>query len=394
MNKIALINRVKYNKTIYLIYNYFGSKVISFLKHFLHTDDKLIVFASFGGRKFDDSPKAIYDAMLKDERFEECHFVWAFIHPEGYNLPKGEKVRIDTFRYYKILLRARIWVTNSSMTRGLNLTGINTFELNTWHGSAVKKMGADVNKNSKAFGLKEQKENEGVMLAQGKYDVDVFSRAFNHPQDFFRIIGLPRNDVLAHTTPEEREKIRNKMELPKGKKIILYAPTYREFEKDTNYNCILEIPIDLKKWEEQLGHDYILLLRAHYEVVKMMNFKDNDFVRNVSSYPNLNELMIVSDILISDYSSIYFDYSIMGKPMLSFAYDYERYYRERGLYFDIRKELESEGLECEDCVISELLQMDIEKRRNIALRFRDKYVEEYGNASKRSLDIIKQQLKD
>ena len=79
MNKIALINRVKYNKTIFSIYNYIGSKVISLLKLFLHTDDKLIVFASFGGRKFDDSPKAIYDAMLKDERFERCRLVWAFI---------------------------------------------------------------------------------------------------------------------------------------------------------------------------------------------------------------------------------------------------------------------------------------------------------------------------
>lgn len=102
--------------------------------------------------------------------------------------------------------------------------------------------------------------------------------------------------------------------------------------------------------------------------------------------------MIVSDLLISDYSSIYFDYSILGKPMLSFAYDYKRYNQERRLYFDIRKELESEELDHEDNVISELLQMDFEKRRKIALRFRDKYVEEYGDASKKSLDIIKQQL--
>ena len=393
MNRISLINQVKYNKTIYLLYNYVGGWIISVLKFFLRTDDKMIVFTSFGGRKFDDSPKVVYDAMLLDKRFDECHLVWAFIHPENFDLVKGEKVRIDTFSYYKKLLKARIWVTNSSMTRGLSFTGINSFELNTWHGSAIKRMGSDINKDNTSFKIKKKGQvNNRVMLAQGQYDVDVFSNAFRRPIESFRIIGLPRNDALVHRCKEEVSLVKEKLGISIDKTVILYAPTFREYEKDDNYNCVLTPPLDLKKWKAKLGNNYVLLFRAHYEVVKVMGVKDDGFVKDVSSYPNLNELMIVSDMLISDYSSIFFDYAIQGKPMLCFAYDYDRYQKERGMYFDIRKELECMDMDTEDSVIREIQNMDIEERSSISRRFREKYVTCYGSATKRSLDLIYEKI--
>ncbi len=390
MASLSLINRVKYSKTIFSIYNYLGSKAISLLKLFLSNDKQLIIFASFGGRKFDDSPKAVYEAMIADPRFDEYKLVWAFMRPEDYTLPRGEKIKIDTLKYYITLLKAGVWVHNSSMTRGLNFTGISTFELNSWHGSAIKRMGSDINSGNKSFGLKEEygkKNHVSVMLAQGQYDVDVFTRAFSRPKESFRVIGLPRNDELARVTAVKQGEMKERLGISPEKKVLLYAPTFREYEKDGANNCVMAPPIDLKKWESELGDNYVLLFRAHYEVAKVMGVKDDDFVKNVSSYPSLDDLMVASDILISDYSSIFFDYAIQGKPMLSFAYDYDRYEKERGIYFDIRKELDC-YIDNEEDLLREIKMMDVPKREEVSKTFRDKYVESYGNASLQSLDII------
>lgn len=386
MNTLSLINRVKYSKTIYTIYYYIGSWLISLLKLFVQTDDKLIVFASFGGRKYDDSPKAIYEAMFRDSRFDDYKLVWAFMQPDKFEIPRGEKVKIDTFSYYKKLLSARVWVTNSSMNRGLDFTGNHTFELNTWHGSAIKKMGGDINKGNTSFGLKSSKKNENVMLAQGEYDVDVFTKAFSRPRESFRVIGLPRNDELAHVTKDIQDATKQRLGISTNKKVILYAPTFREYDKDSGNNVVLTPPINLELWQEQLGDDFVFLFRAHYEVAKVMGIEDNDFVKNVSSYPNLNDLMIASDMLISDYSSIFFDYAIQWKPMLCYCYDYEKYAKERGMYFDIRDYLPN--ADNEDDLIKLIQNTDTTKENAATKRFQEHFVTEYGSAAKKSLDII------
>lgn len=386
MGSVSLINRVKYSKALYVLYNRLGNLAIRIIKIFVKTQDDLVVFASFGGRKFDDSPKAIYEAMLKDKRFDGYKLVWAFLHPNDYDLVRGEIVKIDTLKYYKTLLRARVWITNSSMTRGLGFTGINTFELNTWHGSAIKKLGGDINKGNTSFGITIRKRNKGVMLAQGQFDVDVFSHAFRRKVEDFRIIGLPRNDALANSTLEIKECIKEKLGIPKGKKVILYAPTFREYDKDNSNNCVLDVPLTIPKWKNNMAEDFVFLLRAHYEVVKTMNIIDDDFVKNVSAYPNLNELMIASDILISDYSSIFFDYAIQGKPMLCFAYDYDRYEHERGMYFDIRDYLPY--AENEDELIELVKLTDVTRESNATIAFQNKFVTAFGSASVKALDLI------
>ena len=389
MNTLSLVNRVKYSKTIYTLYFHIGNMMVNMLKLFVKANDRLIVFASFGGRKYDDSPKAIYEAMIRDHRFDGYELMWAFMHPGDYELPRGRKVVIDTQKYYKMLLSARVWVTNSSMTRGLVFTGKNTFLLNTWHGSAIKKMGSDINKNNTSFGIKRKKKNDdgkNLMLAQGKYDVDVFSRAFRMPQESFRMIGLPRNDKLAHITAECQMGMKKKIGIPAEKKVILYAPTFREYNKDAGNNVILTHPINTQLWQERLGNDYVLLFRAHYEVARVMGIEDNDFMKNVSSYPSLDDLMVASDMLVSDYSSIFFDYAIMHKPMLCYAYDYDEYAQKRGMYFDIREWLPSASSEEE--LLELIKDTDVTKVSEATVAFQKHFVTAYGSASKQALDVI------
>lgn len=368
---------------------------LSLLKLFVKPQNDIIVFVSFGGRKYDDSPRCIYEQMLSDSRFDHYRLIWAFIEPDKHTIARGEKIKIDTFKYYKILLSARCWVTNSSVERGLSFKGRNVFYFNTWHGTPIKKMGSDIKSDSQAFASKGKENATDIMLAQGQYEADIFSRVFNIDIDRFRVIGLPRNDELvpnneAHT--QIRQKVCGKLSIPYNKKIILYAPTFREYSKENN-NCIIAPPIDLAKWQRELSDDYVILFRAHYEITKALNIVESDFVHDVSDYGNLNELMISSDILISDYSSIFFDYSIQSKSMLCFAYDYEEYSAKRGLYFDMRQELGCSHIATEDDLLNAITTIDEVALQKYCQRFRDKYITAYGQASKLSADIIYNAIK-
>jgi len=386
--KNKLVTRVKSSKLLYNIYFFVMNFLIGILKLFVKPDDNLILINSFGGKKYDDSPKELYEAMLKDERFQKYRFVWAFHEPDKFDVQGAEKIKSDTLTYFKTALKARCWISNSGIERGLSFKGREVFYFNTWHGTPIKKMGSDISGENKSFKSKAKKNPVDIMTAQSDFEADIFSRVFNIPRENFLMCGLPRNDILANYTNKQREEIKAKLGLPKDKKVILYAPTFREFERDSMRNCVLKPPMNLDKWECELGDEYCLLFRAHYEVGKIMNISDNEFVRNMTTYPNLNELMIVADVLVSDYSSIFFDFSIMDKPMLHFTYDYEAYSTKRGMYFDIRDELS--GSDNEDGVI-ELIKCSSDASKTI--QFRNNYVNYFGSSTSKAVDCIYKNIK-
>src|SRR5699024_8930863 len=191
-----------------------------------------------------------------------------------------------------------------------------------------------------------------VMIAQGEYDKNIFKSAFNLSDDQILNIGIPRNDVLITSDLTIQRKVRNKLNIPANKKVILYAPTYRDGQAFTMNEII-----NVKKWKKTLGDEYVLLFRSHSAVIKRLNIEeDKDFLFDVSDYQELNDLMIASDMLISDYSSIFFDYSLLGKPIYCYAEDYEDYIAERSVYFDIRKELP--GGSCDEDELLNLIQSE------------------------------------
>lgn len=381
---------VKYVKWIYQLYFYLGSFALKVIKLFVCPDDKLILFISFGGRRFDDSPKAIYDSMIADERFEDYRLVWAFNNPEDFELERGKKVKCDTITYFITALKARVWISNSTVERGLEFKGKHTFYFNTWHGTPIKKMGSDVDSNNKSFKGRGQWKVD-YFTCQGEFEQDVFCRVFTGlNKDIARVIGLPRNDIYANYSQDYMLSLRSKMNIPSDKRVILYAPTFREYDKSSSMEVKVSIPMDIERWRKELGDNYVLLFRVHYEVAKGLNIQDDEFVREMSSYPQLEDLMVVSDLLISDYSSIFFDYSIMPKPMLAFCYDYDRYASERGMYFDIRDWLPS--ADNEDKLL-ELIKSDTQAEHIAKTRkFQQRYVTAYGSAVKESLNVIYKEL--
>lgn len=388
--KQRLQNILKYNKIVFASYHTLFSFIINLMKVFIKTDDRLILFNSFAGRKYDDSPKEIYLAMKDDPRFKDYRFVWALHEPEKYDISGAEIIKTDNLHYFVTAIKARVWITNSSVERGLSFKGKHTLYFNTWHGTPIKKMGSDMNKGNESFGTKSKGSSVfDVMCSQGNYETEIFSRCFRLPKEKLLNSGYPRNDILVNYTVQQRQEIREKLGIKEEQKAILYCPTFREYEKDENLGVVLAPPMDLEKWEERLEKQYVLLFRAHYEVSTVMEIKENEFIRNMTAYPSLNELMIASDILVSDYSSIFFDYSITGKPMLHFCYDYEKYEAHRGMYFDIREWLD--GADNEDCLIEKIREASLEQSKNTII-FRDHFIGYYGSATKQCVDCIAREI--
>lgn len=385
--KQKIINVLKYNKFVYFIYYYLMSFLINLFSFFVKTDDKLIIFNSFAGRRFDDSPRAIYEIMKSDFRFKDYNLVWTFHEPQKYENIK--KIKTDGILYFKTVLSARVWITNSSFERGLNFKGKNTLYFNTWHGTPIKKMGSDINNQNTSFRSKATNHVD-VMMSQGTYETEIFSKTFGIPKSNFLEVGLPRNDVLVNYTVADRMRIRHALGISDDKTVILYAPTFREYEKDENLGVVARPPIDLKKWERLLPN-YVLLFRAHYEVSRILEIQENSFIHDMTVYPNLNDLFIAADILISDYSSVFFDYSITGKVMLHFTYDYEKYSSKRGMYFDIREYIS--GADNEDGIIKLINSLDIREEQEKTKYFRSIFVNYYGHASQDAVDFIAKELR-
>lgn len=376
---------VKNNKLIYQMYYSFGSKALKFLGLFVKTDPNLILFTSYGGRKFDDSPKVMYDYLLEHPVSSDHKYVWAFTDPEKYpQVPN--KVRIDTPQFYLTALKAGYWMTNSSMSRGLDFKKKETRNIIFQHGMlALKRVGSDVRNADRAF-VSTQKEKFDCAFIEGSQEIPILMRVWGQEEDVFYTTGLPRNDDLVGVTEEEIVQIKQRLGLPLDKKVILYSPTFRDASRDRS----MELPMDLRKWERELGDEYVLLVTAHYEVAKLLDeLPDNRFVYNAFGYPVLNDLMKAADVMISDYSSIIFDYSILGRPVFGYCYDYEEYMRIRGAYVDIETVYCNGVLRTEDALLKAIADMDYEAQcRFTREQIRDKYLAAYGDAARKAVEII------
>lgn len=380
---------VKNNKFIYTLYFYIGSLILRLIGLFIKTDPSLILFISYGGQKYDDSPRVVYEYLIKNPVFSGYKFVWAFIDPEQF--PQIEnKVKVDTPSYYMTSLRAGMWITNSSASRGLNFRKKQTKNILFQHGMCgIKKLGADIQETKKAFfiGFKEQFD---LIFIEGKREIPLLTRAWGVDPGAFRTTGLPRNDDLTMVTEEEIRSIRERLSIPQEKRVILYAPTFRESCHAADGRNALGIPIDFARWEKELGDEYVLLVTAHYEVAKLLdNLPQNDFVINAFKYPVLNDLIKVADILVSDYSSIVFDFSIMERPIFCYGYDYDTYAIERGLYTDL-DELFSQGvLRTEDDLLNAIMHIDYDAECAYTKKhIKEEYMAAYGNAAEKAVQVI------
>ena len=345
------------------------SFVFRFLGLFIPVDDHLVIFVSFMGMGFNDSPKAIYEYMKSHPEYKEFKCVWAFEHPDKY--PELNTVKIDSFKYFSTALKAKYWITNTNIERGLKFKKKKQVYLNTWHGIALKHIGNDC-PGRKDFNFK----NIDHLVVSGDYDEKVWKSAFNADPESYLKCGMPRNEELWLATDEQKNKMREKLSIPTDKKVILYAPTWRD-STDGGKSYEIKPPIHFDVWKRELGDEYVVLFRAHHQTTKVLGVQYDEFVREASSYPAVNDLMIASDLLITDYSAIAFDYSVLCRPIFCYAYDYESYLAERGTYFEVDEKYPNKSCRTEEELLNRIKNIDYEKECANTKRFRDDFIQ-YG----------------
>lgn len=181
------------------------------------------------------------------------------------------------------------------------------------------------------------------LISPNRYSTEIFRSAFWMDEERILEIGYPRNDVLVNRADDQEylNEIRTHLNLPSDKKVIMYAPTWRDDEFVSKGKYLFELKIDLDNLYKELGDDYVILLRMHYLISNALDLSGyENFAIDVSNYNDVSELFLISDCLITDYSSVMFDYGILKRPQFFFAYDIDKYDKGlRGFYMNYMEDL-------------------------------------------------------
>lgn len=324
----------------------YARMTLFWLKYRDVTVEKSIVFESFKGMKISDSPLAIFNIIKYMSEFEDYIFYWVVNEPKSeknpLTHPRVKYIRSGTPSYALAYARSRFWISNCVIPLHFKKKMNQTY-IQCWHGTPLKKIGLDVeydknelhSKRFLDFAFKLDSSRYDYIVSPSGYASEKFKSAFSLTEKT-KIIesGYPRNDELSLHRNDNMYKleIKKKLDLIGVKKIILFCPTfrdehYRSKKKSIWYDSLLKL-------STAVGEDSVILFRSHYYDSSTIPTVKN--LIDVSRLDSVNELFLVSDCLISDYSSVIFDYAILDKPIYIFSKDYNFYKNStRGMYFDL-----------------------------------------------------------
>ncbi|NEB80782.1 CDP-glycerol glycerophosphotransferase family protein, partial [Streptomyces sp. SID14478] len=302
-----------------------------------------VVYDVFGGRMYGDSPRALHEELVR--RGEELEHLWVVKDGQCEVPATARALRVHSPEYYEALARSRYIVGNTHFPKWLERRPGQRI-VQTWHGTPLKRIGFDFDNEhfaSTAYleDLDRERHQWSMLLSPNSFSTPILRRAFRYEGELVEA-GYPRNDVLLSPDRDKRaDEVRKRLGLPDGKKVILYAPTWREDKQRHKGGFLLDLRIDLDAAKRELGADHVLLIRPHSHVVEPVPGAGDGFVWDVSAQAGVTDVMdllLVADVLITDYSSVMFDFAVTGRPMLFFTYDLEHYRdRLRGFYFDFEE---------------------------------------------------------
>ncbi|CAM5663706.1 hypothetical protein SMICM304S_00741 [Streptomyces microflavus] len=214
----------------------------------------------------------------------------------------------------------------------------------------------------------------------GTWRLGVAPNAFTTPimTNSFRLqcevleAGYPRNDVFhAPDRVKRAAAVREKLGIPAGKKVVLYAPTWRDDQRYGGRRFKLDNQIDVEAARRELGEDHVLLYRKHHKVLDSIPGAGQGFVYDVTYYPDIADLYLIADVLITDYSSVLFDFAHSGRPMLFFTYDLE-HYRDtlRGFYFDFTSRAPGPLIKTSEDLVAAIRNID-----EVSEEYKEKYAQ-------------------
>lgn len=316
-----------------IIYKWYKNIIIKAL-YYLPISDKKIVFDNFGGKGYGDDPKYIAQELLN--RNLGLKLIWV-TSDMSLQFPKGiRKVKYGTIRAAYHWSTAKVWVDNIKSSIKVNKKP-EQFYIQTWHSTlGFKKNEQDAKTLTDKYILQSKKDAEitNLMYSNNDFRIDKYKNRYWYNGEVIKC-DVPRMSILINTPERVRDTVREYFSISEEKKIVLYAPTFRKKKSLNTYlfnylNC-------LKAIETRFNNDFVMLIRLHPNESKFngeLNVYNGVNILNASNYSDMQELLAVSDVLITDYSGSMFDFGLVGKPVFLFAKDLQTYLSEdREVYF-------------------------------------------------------------
>jgi len=320
----------------------------------------VVFFESYSGCGYSCSPRALFETLCADQHFDNWQFYWSFREDRFDGLKNeypllGERAIIvirGTGQYYEACAKASYWVLNNRMPEWVYPKPEQAF-LQCWHGTPLKRLGFDMPEAAEAalntakelswrFQIDAQKWS--FLLSPSAYCSENLLSAFNSSTERGFVVleeGYPRNDAIVNTLKSENAKItteaiKRRLGIPGDKRVLLYAPTWRDSEYKAGHGYVIKNELDFDLLKKRVGNEWAVLLRTHYYISNKIDLEHvSDFVINVTGVNDINDLYIVADALMTDYSSVLFDFSNTGHPLILYWPDYEFYKTElHGFYMD------------------------------------------------------------
>ena len=293
------------------------------------TPENAVYFESFYGRSASDNPLAI-DRTLARLHPQVCRY-WS-VADGSVAVPSGGVPIVEgSNEWWRVRAEARVYVINDWLRWSFRRRR-HQHVLQTWHGTMLKRLAldrADITVRRRSAVMRQQHRWD-ALIAQNPYSTAIFRSAYAFRAPIWET-GYPRNDVLAH--PERAAAVRAVVGVPAGARLVLYAPTWRDDRAE------MVDHLDVVAFAADLPEDHVLLVRGHSRTLSVGRDVHGIRLIDVTSYPDMAELKLIADVLVTDYSSVMFDFASTGKPMVFFTPDLA-YYGDvgRGFYFDLPAE--------------------------------------------------------
>jgi CDP-glycerol glycerophosphotransferase len=332
-----------------------------------------ILFVSFHGHSCIDNPLAIAEELRRrGDRRDQIWVVrdWSVPVPAG-----ATAVLSGTASYFAALGRSRYLISNDHLAQP-NRSRSGQRYVQSWHGTPLKRLGYDIVNPTFASGsrffnyMAHDVAQWDLLISPNPFSTPIFRQAFKYDGEISET-GYPRNDALLAQASEPSADVdakqaakaagtRRRLGLPDGKRVAMYVPTWRDNQHDGTSRYRFDLQLDLAAARQRLAGDYVLLIRGHHLMVGWeLTAAEPGFAFDVTAYPDINDLLGLTDVLITDYSSVMFDFAPTGRPQLFFTYDLEQYRDQlRGFYFDFEAAAPGPLLATSDQVIEALADID------------------------------------
>jgi CDP-glycerol glycerophosphotransferase (TagB/SpsB family) len=295
-------------------------------------DENLVVYCAYWGRGYACSPAALHAKAR--ELAPHLRAVFLVEPGQEHTLPEGvEHAVIGSRRSWKVLARARYLVNNANFADGV-VKRPGSVHLQTQHGTPLKTMGCDQStypvvaaRTGSFTKLLRRVDRWDYNLSSNRHSTEMWERAFPGAYEGLEY-GYPRNDVYYTARADDVARVRRELGVPEGATAVLYAPTHRD------HRTGFETGLDLEAFCEAAGEDVVVLLRAHY-FYDRGGRKRSGRVIDVTAHRSTEEVCLAADALVTDYSSIMFDYANLDRPIVVYADDWEVYRETRGVCFDL-----------------------------------------------------------